>query len=175
MARRDEKMRALFVAEYIKDFNATRAAKDAGYSKKTARTQGSRLLENVDIQEQIASAIEKRMKRVQVDADYVLHRLVEMDQLDVADILNDDHSLKSVHQWPEAWRRSISALDIKHLEKKGENIDAILKKLKWPSKERVLELIGKHVNVQAFEERATVTHQTLAEKMAAARARANGE
>ncbi|WP_223119734.1 hypothetical protein [Salinicola corii] len=26
----------------------------------------------------------------QIDADYVLHRLVEIDQMDVLDILNDD-------------------------------------------------------------------------------------
>ena len=39
-----------FCDEYLVDFNATRAAKVAGYSEKTARSQGQRLLTNVDIQ-----------------------------------------------------------------------------------------------------------------------------
>jgi len=35
-----------FVAEYLKDLNATQAAIRAGYSRKTAEVQGSRLLRN---------------------------------------------------------------------------------------------------------------------------------
>ncbi|WP_422139941.1 terminase small subunit [Endozoicomonas sp. ALC020] len=41
---------ARFLAEYLIDQNATRAAIAAGYSPKTARSQGSRLLTNADIQ-----------------------------------------------------------------------------------------------------------------------------
>lgn len=48
----------LFIDEYLVDLNATQAAIRAGYSKRTARSQGQRLLTNVDIQQ----AIEKRMK-----------------------------------------------------------------------------------------------------------------
>jgi phage terminase small subunit len=36
----------LFVAEYLRDFNATRAAITAGYSKKTAHTIGWENLRN---------------------------------------------------------------------------------------------------------------------------------
>ena len=39
----------VFVREYSKDSNATKAAIKAGYSPHTARQQGSRLLTNVDI------------------------------------------------------------------------------------------------------------------------------
>lgn len=38
-----------FCLAYIESYNATEAAKAAGYSKKTARQQGSRLLSNVNI------------------------------------------------------------------------------------------------------------------------------
>ncbi len=40
-----------FADEYIISGNATRSAINAGYSKKTAKSQGQRLLTNVDIQE----------------------------------------------------------------------------------------------------------------------------
>ena len=39
-----------FFTEYTKDFNATQAAIRAGYSPKTAYSQGQRLLKNVEVQ-----------------------------------------------------------------------------------------------------------------------------
>lgn len=42
-----------FVTEYLIDFNATQSAIRAGYSEKTARSQGQRLLTNVDIKNAI--------------------------------------------------------------------------------------------------------------------------
>ena len=44
---------SLFVEEYLKDLNATQAAIRAGYSAKTAESQGSRLLTNVKIKKAI--------------------------------------------------------------------------------------------------------------------------
>lgn len=43
----------LFATEFIKCGNATQAAIKAGYSERTAKQQGSRLLTNVDIQRYI--------------------------------------------------------------------------------------------------------------------------
>ncbi|WP_375180524.1 terminase small subunit [Enterococcus rotai] len=49
----------IFVTEYLIDFNATQAAIRAGYSEKTARSQGQRLLTNVDIKNAIKEEREK--------------------------------------------------------------------------------------------------------------------
>ena len=58
-----------FVDKYITTFNATESAKQAGYSKKTARSQGQRLLTNVDIQkamaERVAEARDTKGDRIQ--------------------------------------------------------------------------------------------------------------
>ena len=64
-----------------------------------------------EIQKAIKEAQEQRIKRLNVDADYVLHRLVEIDQMDVLDIMNDDLSLKPISEWPPIWRQYISGLD----------------------------------------------------------------
>mgnify|MGYP003368636765 CR=1 FL=1 len=61
MALNDRQKR--FADEYIVDLNATQAAIRAGYSEKTARSQGQRLLTNVDVQ----SYIEERMHSHQKD------------------------------------------------------------------------------------------------------------
>ena len=47
----------LFCLEYIKDFNATQAAIRAGYSKRTANEQGTRLLVNVSIKNHLKELI----------------------------------------------------------------------------------------------------------------------
>lgn len=65
----------LFCREYILDFNATQAAIRSGYSEKTARQQGTRLLTNVDIQSCVQKIINERMAGLNVNADWVLKRL----------------------------------------------------------------------------------------------------
>ena len=50
-----EKMN-MFVIEYLKDWNATQAAIRAGYSQKTAYSQGQRLLKDVEISKEIEKA-----------------------------------------------------------------------------------------------------------------------
>ena len=66
-----------FVQEYLVDLNATQAAVRAGYSEKTARSQGQRLLTNVDIAMAIEVGQAKRSERTEVTQDYVLNSIVE--------------------------------------------------------------------------------------------------
>ena len=63
----------MFIAEYLIDLNATQAAIRAGYSAKTANEQGSRLLANVSVQALIQEAMDKRVERTEITADYVLY------------------------------------------------------------------------------------------------------
>ena len=51
-----------FVAEYIKDYNATQAAIRAGYSEQTAYSQGNRLLKKVEIKKAIKELQEEIRK-----------------------------------------------------------------------------------------------------------------
>jgi phage terminase small subunit len=68
-----------FVDLFLELGNATRAAERAGYSAKTARAQGSRLLTNVDIQAAIAERrrpiVVERAERVGVTALRVIEEL----------------------------------------------------------------------------------------------------
>ncbi|MDR5859416.1 terminase small subunit [Halomonas eurihalina] len=145
-----------FVDEYLVDLNATQAAIRAGYSEKTASRIGPQLLGKTCVADAIEKRKALRSERTQVDADYVLHRLVEIDQMDVADILADDGSILPVREWPQSWRRTLSGLDVAELwDGQGAEREQIglLKKIKWPDKVKNLELLGKHVDVQAWRER----------------------
>ena len=149
MASLKDERQIKFVEEYIKSLNATDAAIKAGYSEKTARSQGSRLLTYVDIQKAIQQAKAEREERTKIDADYVLKRLVEIDQMDVLDIMDDQMKIRPVNEWPKVWRQYVVNLENLELSD-GEGW---LKKIKWPDKVKNLELIGKHVSVGAFKDK----------------------
>lgn len=54
MAALQNKRHEKFCHEYIKDMNATQAAIRTGYSEKTAKMQGSRLMTNDDVKARVA-------------------------------------------------------------------------------------------------------------------------
>lgn len=64
-----------FVQEYQKDLNATQAAIRAGYSKKTARQIGGRLLTNVDIGAAVKAGQKMAAERAQITVDSVIARI----------------------------------------------------------------------------------------------------
>lgn len=180
-------MQEAYCQSYIKTpENQSQAAIGAGFSPNTAAVKASVMMRDERIQKRIAELMEERNKRMRVSADYVLMRLVEIDQMDVLDILNDDGGMKPIAEWPKVWRTSLSAMDIAtikttqaSLQKENgeadlsvEDVEHILKKVKWPDKVKNLELIGKHVDVNAFKERLEVSGTvTIADRMAAARRR----
>lgn len=64
-----------FVQEYLIDLNATQAAIRAGYSKKTAKQQGSVLLTNLDVAAAISTGQAACAERAKLDQDWVLEHL----------------------------------------------------------------------------------------------------
>ncbi|HHT1685077.1 TPA: terminase small subunit [Raoultella ornithinolytica] len=165
-----------YCQEYVKcPENQTQAAINAGYSPNTAGKFASQNMRDERIQKRIAELMEERNKRLRISNDYVLLRLVEIDQMDVIDILNDDMSIKPVSEWPKVWRQYLTGFELADMfEGRGDEKElvGILKKIKWPDKVKNLELIGKHVDVMAFKERMEVNvNVTIADRMATARRR----
>lgn len=118
-----------------------------------------------ELRAEMAALAEEQFK---IDAAYILRRHVEIDQLDVLDIMSDDGQLKALSEWPKTWRQFISGLDVTELlSGSGDERQQIglLKKLKWPDKVRNLELLGKHVDVQAYKERVDTASVSAIEEM----------
>jgi len=84
----------LFVDDYLIHFNATRAAKTAGYSEKTAYSQGQRLLKNVEI----STLIESRLKESRMNSDQVMKLMSDIAQSSMNDYFKvvERERLKSV-------------------------------------------------------------------------------
>ena len=69
---------ARFCKEYVIDFNATRAAEAAGYSKNTARNIASENLTKPDIQDEIQRLTKKTTENLEVSAERVVEELAKM-------------------------------------------------------------------------------------------------
>lgn len=172
--------RALFIAEYLRTNNATKAAIAAGYSEKTARQQGARLLSNVDIRAEIQTERRAMVAAAKVDAQDVLSRLKDEVEADIADLFDDDGKLLPVWEWPLVWRQGlISGIEVEELwEGRGEDRVQVgmLRKVKISDRLKRIELIGKHIGVQAFKERVEVdATEDLAALLSRARERAIGD
>lgn len=100
--------RARFVTEYLKDSNATQAAIRAGYSKKTAGSQGHDLLKEPEI----AAAVSARAAKAGMTADEVLNGLADVartaekdsDRVSALGLLGKHHRLftdKLEHSGPD--------------------------------------------------------------------------
>ena len=61
-----------FVEEYLICLNATEAAIKAGYSKKTAYSQGQRLLKNVEVQKVVSEKQNKLQDKLEVTQERVI-------------------------------------------------------------------------------------------------------
>lgn len=80
------KKRQKFVEEYLRCFNATEAAINAGYSNKTAHSIG---WENLRIPE-VANIISKRLEASAMSADEVIMRLAEQARAGHSEYINED-------------------------------------------------------------------------------------
>lgn len=119
-----------FSLEYLKDLNATQAAIRAGYSEKTASAAAARLLVNVKVAERIAELMAKRSEKVEIDAEWVLRRAVEFhDKCSQSAIVTD----REGNPVKDGDGNTIYAFEHTGVGK-------------------ALDLIGKHVGVNAFKQ-----------------------
>lgn len=136
-----------FVQEYFIDLNVTQAALRAGYSRRTARVAGARLLTRADVQE----AIEERRRHLNaktlVTQEAVIH---EMALLGFADMRNyvtlradGEMVLDWSHMPPEATKAIAEITQEEYLEGKGEEARTVRKtKFKLHDKKSALDSLA---------------------------------
>jgi len=130
-----------FVAEYLIDLNAARAARDAGYSAKTANVKAAQLMASVQVQAAIQEAMQARGKRTEVTADAVLAQLAKIAFVDIKDIVT--WGVDGIHV------RNSEDVDGTVLTEVSETMSegGWTKKVKLADRMRALELLGKHLGM----------------------------
>lgn len=76
-----------FVTEYLRDFNATRAAERAGYSPRSARHYGAKLARRPALLAEIERIAAQRETRILVDGERVVAELMRLAFSDIRDFL----------------------------------------------------------------------------------------
>lgn len=82
-----DKQRA-FAREYVIDFDATKAAKRAGYSPKTAGMQGYELLRSAAVQDEVRRLTAAKVARASIKADEVVEKLAQIVRSDITDVVS---------------------------------------------------------------------------------------
>ncbi|TAU22555.1 terminase small subunit [Rhizobium leguminosarum] len=168
-----------FVEEYLKDLSGKEAAIRAGFSRHSAKDQASQMLANSEIAAAVDDAKIARSQRTAIDSDWVLQRLAGEATADLADLYADNGSILPVEEWPLVWRQGLVAgIEVEELyEGKGEDRKqvGIVRKLRLSDRMRRLEMIGKHVAVNAFQDVVSSKDlSSLAERLERAQVRVPG-
>ena len=90
----------VFCQEYLKDVNATRAAKRAGYSH--PHVQGPRLLANVSVKTMIDELMAERAERTKVTADRILLEYARLGFANMGDLAH----------WGDGWVKFHASADL---------------------------------------------------------------
>jgi len=135
------------VAAYLVTLNATQAAKDAGYSPRTANEQGARLLANVSVAAAIEVAMKEREKRTEISQDRVLQELGRIAFLDIGKAFNADGTLKPLDEIDEDTRRALAGLEVTELRDADGFAFGHAKKLKFADKLGALGKIAQHLGM----------------------------
>lgn len=164
----------LFVAEYLKDLNATQAAIRAGYSAHTANEIAAENLAKPSISATIAAKRAEQLKRVEIDSDFVLRELMKLASADLSAAFDEHGNLRPIHEIPEDTRKAISGVECDELyEGQGEERRWIgyTRKVKFWDKNKALENLGRHLSL--FKDKIEITADaSLVDALRTARERA---
>lgn len=150
----------LFCREYLVDLNATQAAMRAGYSKKSAKSIGQENLTKPDIQKRIQESMDKRVQRVERDADTVLNGAFDIAEFDLGELFDENGHLLNIPDMPEHVRRMVGPIEIQTRFERGSDEDegevVITSKIKVFDRLKAYELAGKHTKIKAFDNTLTL-------------------
>ncbi len=143
---------AAFAVEYLKDMNATAAARRAGYSARSAKQLGSRLLHRPAVAARIAQLQGERRTAVKIDSERVLIELARVGMSNLRDFCTwgpDGVKLKAADELPP----ELAACVAEVTETSGKNGKQI--RFKLHDKARALEMLARHLGLFGDEKPAT--------------------
>lgn len=128
----------LFIIEYLKCFNATKAALAAGYSEKSASETGCELLKNP----KVAARIREHLDNNAMTAAEVLAHLADIARGDISEVVDANGNLDMA-----AARRGKKTGLIRKIRQRSvttEESDIAETEIEMHDRLRALELLGKH-------------------------------
>ncbi len=145
--------RELFCHEYLKTLNASKAGKDAGFADSTAvklcpgwvtpKRENSTC---VEVWDRVQELKDKRAKECDIDAKWVLDRLIRLAEVNIDDFLVRPEEGLPYYDFSKATREQMSVIESLQIDRLKGKIKVTL-----PREIDVLKLIGQHISVNAFK------------------------
>jgi len=136
-----------FVCEYLIDRSATQAAIRAGYSPRSAKTTGPRLLARPAVAEVVAKASLEQSARTGITAERVLRELEALAFSDVSHYrLNDDGTVQLAEGAPTNAMKAVQSIKHRVYTDKGGGTTRTVELKLW-DKPAPLRLAGRHVGL----------------------------
>ena len=139
----------IFTLEYLVDMNATQSAIRAGYSRKTASSQGERLLRNVEVQSRIGELKRKKAEKLDISENRILAEIASIAFSNIAELEAEHGGFAGLKTLNPATRRAIQSVKFKrYLERTTEGgfeeVEIIEIKMhpKLPALEKICEIKG---------------------------------
>jgi phage terminase small subunit len=141
-----------FVQEYLIDLNATQAAIRAGYSAKTASSQGERLLRNVEVAAALAERQGKIAAKLEITQERVIAELAKIgfaNMLDYVTIGSDGDPFVDLSGMSRDQAAAVSEITVEDFKDgRGEDARDVRKvKFKLHDKKGALIDLGKHLGM----------------------------
>lgn len=114
-----------FVAEYLIDLNATQAAVRAGYSARTAASQGARLLKHGGVARAVQAAQQARAVRTEITQDRVLQELARIAFFDIRRLYRADGSMKDPCELDADTAAALASIEVKEELERGGGEDVL--------------------------------------------------
>lgn len=141
-----------FCREYMKDFNGTQAAIRAGYSKKTANEQASRLLANVNTQKFLESLKDKAAEKNEQLTQDIIDEIKKCGFSNIQNYLEGKNEIKDLSQIPVEHAACVESIK-KTVTEFGEDGTKTSVAFKLHSKLDALEKLAKYVGLYEADNR----------------------
>lgn len=137
---------AIFVAEYLIDSNATRAAIASGFAASGAHVQGARLLKNAKVAAAIADGRARLAEKLEITAERVLQEIAKLAYFDPGKLYDADGNRIPVARLDEVTRAAVASVEDEVVEGPCR-VTTRTQKLKMADKGQNLERLGRYLKL----------------------------
>lgn len=135
-----------FCLQYIIHLNASKAAQEAGYSKKTSGIIGFENLNKPKIKERIAELQHQAMLRAELSADMVINELRAMGFYSIKDFISTGNEINDLSQMERDLLKPVLGIKVtERYDPEGNPITTT--ELKMVDKRAALVDLGKHLGI----------------------------
>ena len=164
----------IFVREFLKHGNGTRAAVAAGYSAATASVTASKMLRKAKVSEELANLRKKLLEKLEITAERVLQGIAELAFFDIRKFFTPAGALVPIRELDDQTARALKGRDVeklfKHFGKGQAEETGTITKIRVADRLEALEMLGRHLKL--FTDKLEVTGaQDIVKKIQEGRAR----